>query len=142
MHTKKLFWFLGFLFFSGILVSIPVSGFAFCTAGDKVEANWKGTWYPATVLYPQGSKCCIHYDAYASNWGYECVKASRIRGGQPSYSGKVYGFGKGDAVEVNWKGQWYPARVLKVGNGQWRIRYDGYSSSWDEWVGPDRIRFR
>lgn len=49
-------------------------------------------------------------------------------------------FNVGDAVKVEWKGSWWPARVIAVGKNSWKIHYDGYSSSWDEWVGPARIK--
>lgn len=46
----------------------------------------------------------------------------------------------GDAVEVLWKGRWYPAKVLETKPSQWFIGYDGYGKEWNEWVGQDRIR--
>ena len=46
----------------------------------------------------------------------------------------------GEAVEVYWKGRWYPARVLQAKASQWFIAYDGYGANWNEWVGQDRIR--
>lgn len=49
-------------------------------------------------------------------------------------------FTKGQHVQVLWHGKWWKARVLEIGQNQWKITYDGYDSSWDEWVGPDRIR--
>jgi hypothetical protein len=47
-----------------------------------------------------------------------------------------------DLVKVNWKGSWWSASVIKVGKNSWKIHYDGYNNSWDEWVGPKRIRKR
>ncbi|MBF0457278.1 MAG: hypothetical protein HQK99_05220 [Nitrospirae bacterium] len=47
---------------------------------------------------------------------------------------------EGDPVSVKWKGTWYPAHVLKAKGDQTYIHYDGYDNSWDEWVGPDRIK--
>ncbi len=48
-------------------------------AGDDVEVEWKGSWYPASVmeLKPQG-RYKIHYDGYDNSWD-EVVGASRIR---------------------------------------------------------------
>lgn len=43
-------------------------------------------------------------------------------------------------VEVEWKGKWYKATILKVENDGYAIHYDGYASSWDETVVPARIR--
>lgn len=44
----------------------------------------------------------------------------------------------GDAVSVLWKGKWYDAQVLQTTPQQCLVSYNGYDSSWDEWVGPDR----
>lgn len=46
----------------------------------------------------------------------------------------------GDRAEVSWTGSWYPARILEARDGKYRIRYDGYDASWDEWVTPARMR--
>lgn len=47
----------------------------------------------------------------------------------------------GDPASVEWKGKWWPASVIEVGaDNRWKIHYDGYDTSWDEWVGPERIR--
>jgi hypothetical protein len=53
-------------------------------------------------------------------------------------------FGVGDKVMVEWKGSWWPAKVIKTrdGNSPYRIHYDGYSNSWDEWVSDARIKNR
>lgn len=48
----------------------------------------------------------------------------------------------GDSVSVEWNGKWYPAHVLEVNaaKNSFKIHYDGYSASWDEWVGSSRIK--
>jgi RNA binding chromodomain-containing protein/agenet domain-containing protein len=46
----------------------------------------------------------------------------------------------GDKAEVKWKGRWYPATVSQAVGNRCFIHYDGYANSWDEWVGPGRIR--
>ncbi|MEQ8351572.1 MAG: Tudor-knot domain-containing protein [Leptospiraceae bacterium] len=45
-------------------------------------------------------------------------------------------------VQVQWKGKWYEAQILKVKDdcSQYFIHYTGWSDSWDEWVTPDRIK--
>jgi len=43
-------------------------------------------------------------------------------------------------VEVLWGTQWWQAQILDTRPGSFLIRYVGYSSMWDEWVGVDRIR--
>lgn len=51
-------------------------------------------------------------------------------------------FKVGDPVEVLWSGTWYKAKVTALEGGKWKISYEGYGSSWDEVVGPERIRAR
>lgn len=46
----------------------------------------------------------------------------------------------GDKVLVEENGKWYPATVLQVRAVEWFIHYDGYSSQYDLWVGPSRIK--
>jgi hypothetical protein len=47
----------------------------------------------------------------------------------------------GDRVQVEWQGRWYPAVLVEQrGSDRWFIHYEGYEDSWDEEVGPDRIR--
>ncbi|BAE52056.1 agenet domain-containing protein [Paramagnetospirillum magneticum] len=45
----------------------------------------------------------------------------------------------GKSVKVNWKGDWYPAKVTKAEPARCFIAYDGYGREDDEWVGPDRL---
>ena len=110
-----------------------------CSVGDQAQVLWKGTWYPAVVtrVNEDQSRCFIHYSGYESSWD-EWVGSDRYR----SLSAKKALYGVGDAVEVRWKGKWYPASILKIGDHRYRIHYEGYDNSWDEWVGPDRIRGR
>lgn len=49
-------------------------------------------------------------------------------------------FRVGQAVQVLSQGTWYPARVLRVDQGRYRVHYEGWADSWDEWVTADRIR--
>jgi hypothetical protein len=47
----------------------------------------------------------------------------------------------GQMVEVYWNGTWYRARILEVRpNGHARIHYEGWADSYDEVVGPRRVR--
>jgi hypothetical protein len=109
-----------------------------CSVGDQGEVLWKGKWYAASVtqVNQDQTRCFIHYTGYGSNWD-EWVGQDRIR-----VRAHAAAFRVGDPVQVKWKGKWYAASVLKSHNGQYRIHYDQYDNSWDEWVGPDRIRPR
>ncbi|AFZ01055.1 hypothetical protein Cal6303_2026 [Calothrix sp. PCC 6303] len=46
----------------------------------------------------------------------------------------------GQKAEVLWKGKWYPAEVLNVKNNKCYVTYEGYDSSWNEWVEARRFR--
>ena len=46
----------------------------------------------------------------------------------------------GQKGKVLWQGTWYSAKVLDKSNNKCFITYEGYNSSWDEWVGADRFR--
>ena len=48
----------------------------------------------------------------------------------------------GTQVVVEWRGSWWPAKIIESKEGVWKINYDGYDSSWDEWVGAERIKSR
>ncbi len=114
---------------------------ALCNIGDTAQVEWKGSWYPAKVLQGGESKCYIHYTGYDSSWD-EWVGPHRIRittrAAQPSAPLRTWN--QGDAVQVLWKGTWYPSHVIGVNGSQLKIHYDGYDNSWDEWVGPGRYR--
>ena len=63
----------------------------------------------------------------------EVVTADRIR------SSKILG----RKVKVSWSGNWYDATITQVNDKakKYFIHYDGWSSTSDEWVGVDRIKF-
>ena len=114
-----------------------------CSTGDRAVVNWKGQWYPATVIKTKGNRCYVHYDGYHKSWD-EWVGPQRIRltGSQDPAPAGGSAYSTGEAVMVSWKGSWWPAHVVKVGDQRWYITYDNYDSSWNEWVGPDRIKKR
>lgn len=122
------------LFLSFLFVSLASAA---CQPGDKAQVLWKGKWYPATVKEAKGTQCFIHYEGYNNSWD-EWVGPERIKlAGQAASAAD---FNEGDAVRVLWKGKWYDAHVLKTKGNQYFIHYDGYNNSWDEWVGPKRIK--
>jgi hypothetical protein len=46
----------------------------------------------------------------------------------------------GSSVEVEWKGIWYKAKVVDRKGDFSYIKYDGYDSTWNEWVLYDRVK--
>lgn len=124
-----------------LVFGFAISGYAACKVGEKADVLWKGTWYPATVKKAKGDQCFIHYTGYGNDWD-EWVGPDRIKiADQKETASATKGsYSTGDPVDVNWKGSWYPAHVTSVGKGKWKIHYDGYDNSWDEWVTASRIR--
>lgn len=46
----------------------------------------------------------------------------------------------GDSIKVLWKSTWYDASIVAAKKNKYKIHYDGYNESWDEWVGKDRMK--
>ncbi len=114
-----------------ITVAIALPAYASSlSVGDTVQVQWKGKWYPSTIKQVKDGKYYIHYKGWGNNWD-EWVGLDRIR---------TKSFSVGEKVRVKWKNKWWSADILKISNGKYYIHYDGYASSWDEWVGPARIR--
>ncbi len=47
-----------------------------------------------------------------------------------------------EKVKIESKGAWYDGKILKVNeaDGTYYVQYDGWSDSWNEWVGIDRLK--
>ena len=71
----------------------------------------------------------LNYGKYSNS----VVTADRIR------SSKILG----RKVKVSWTGNWYDATIIQVNDKakKYFIHYDGWSSTSDEWVGVERIKF-
>lgn len=72
--------------------------------------------------------------------GGHAATGTRIGGAPAGSSASAPPLRSGDAVQVEWKGRWFGARILQANAGRYLVRYDGYDSSWDEWVTPARIK--
>jgi hypothetical protein len=104
--------------------------------GQKVEANWKGTWYKAEIVEVNGGKYKIHYTGWGDKWDEE-VDESKLR--EPE--GIKYAYKEGDVVEVQWKDKWYESKILEVqGEDKFKVHYEGWDDKWDEVVEGNRIR--
>jgi hypothetical protein len=70
-----------------------------------------------------------------------CRREHTVHRSAPTRGRRIYA--PGQPVLVHWGSTWWDAHVQEVvGERAFRIRYDGYSSRWDEVVGPARIRPR
>jgi hypothetical protein len=99
-----------------------------CSVGQQGQALWQGNWYAVTVLDVSGNSCYITYDGYDSSWN-EWVDSSRFQAS----------FYIGQSVNILWRGRWYPGQILDISGNSYYITYDGYDSSWNEWVEPARL---
>lgn len=111
-----------------------------CSVGESGYALWKGQWYKVEVqkVNEYQTQCFVTYKGYDHSWD-EWVGKSRYSKHKPSTSATP-AYHEGSRVIVEWKGKWYPARVLEVGSDSYLIHYEGYESSWDEWVGLSRMK--
>jgi hypothetical protein len=105
--------------------------------GQRIEVESNGKWYKAKIINVDDEQVEVHYVHFDDSWD-EWVSRERIRPYQPPQ------FAEGDKVDVRWETdeKWYPAIVLKAWYGLELVRYDGYDSSSDEWVGSDSVRLR
>ena len=102
-------------------------------ANRAVEAEWKGTWWPAVILGRDGDRYKIHFVGWDSSWD-EWMPAKRIRSG--------YARDTEPELAVEWKNQWWPAAILESkASGHYKVHYTGWDASWDEWVTKDRMYF-
>ena len=111
------------------LLYIGINAISFSQNGSKVKVLWNSSWFPATVIESKESSWKIHYDNYGSEWD-EWVGSDRIK----------FEWNKGDIIQVLWNDKWFKAQILEVGNGKYKIHYDGYGSEWDEWVTLNRMK--
>jgi hypothetical protein len=100
------------------------------------EAYSEGKWYKSRVLEfdSASNQYKVHYLGWDAKYD-EWLPANRVRAWRPRQ------FAAGTRVEAcDDAGDWYPAQVRKAWYGLHLIHYDNYDDTWDEWVGPDRIR--
>jgi hypothetical protein len=103
--------------------------------GERIEVLYRGQWYRAQIEGERQGAVRVHYIGYTRDWD-EWVTPDRCRAFAPQR------FPQGGAVEVEWNGTWYPARILAERAGIHQIHYDGYTDVWDEWVASRRCRAR
>jgi len=77
----------------------------------------------------------------AANTILKSINCDEAAPGMPA-SSSAGSWKAGDKVMVEENGKWYPATILKTRPGEWYIHYDGYSSSYDLWIGSSRIKNR
>jgi hypothetical protein len=100
---------------------------------QRVEVKSEGKWWKARVIDARAGTFHVHYYGWEDS-DDEWVRLSQIR--EP----RLVEYPTGLKVEVIWKREWYPAKVMRVERGVHLIHYRDYDEGWDEWVGAERIR--
>jgi|GEM_PF-2608005 len=108
--------------------------------GSSVKILWGGQWWDGTMLATRNGRYYVHYTGYDDSWD-EWVTRDRLQLVQPPTERPRHGALRGP-VQILWGGQWWNGRVLERRGDRYYITYDGYDASWNEWVGPDRVRSR
>ena len=102
------------------------------TVGDSVcvqyDVDWR--WYEAQITAVAAASVKVHYPEYGSAWD-EWAELDRVN---PRYSPVV-----GAKVWVEWNLGYYTGTILAKNATQYQVHYEGYDSSWDEWVNPCRL---
>ena len=106
--------------------------------GSDVQVFWGGRIWPARITVVEGDFHRITYPGWSAYWD-EWILSNRIAAAPEKELPKVT---TGEKVDVEWQGRWYPALVLKRSGSRALIHYEGYDATWDEWVGPERMRSR
>lgn len=104
--------------------------------GERVEALDEGEWWKARIVGARPGALKLHWlgiGGYDDQW----IDTSLVRALRPPL-----GFPRGAQVEAEWRGTYYPARVLDVKGSVHLVHYEGYSEEWDEWVSSKRLRSR
>jgi hypothetical protein len=115
-----------------VIVSVPRSktkpiAFADYPAGMKVQVEWNGKYYPATIKESKNGFHLIHYTGYDESWN-EWVMYDRINTGTRK------------KCSIEWQGSWFAGEILQEKNEKYFVHYAGYGSDWDEWVGKERVK--
>lgn len=98
--------------------------------GDKVKVYWIDRWHACTVIEVGEGKYKIHFeddDRIFDRW----MKAEKV---------KNFTYSVGDIILVKKGGKWLPGKVIAAGTTEYKIHYVGMESSFDEWVGPGKIK--
>lgn len=101
--------------------------------GERLEAEDEGKWWKIKVLDAKDGKLFVTWLGWDKKWDrWIEEKAAR------AYKPQVYE--GGTAVEVEWDGTWYAAKVMQTRLGLHFVHYEGFPEADREWVPRKRIR--
>ncbi len=107
--------------------------------GEHVEAKISGTWQRGTIVgidATDGDELEVRLTGYGDDdpRGLVSIAAGLVRPFVPPQ------LPIGTTCEVLDEGEWWSAKVLDAKLGVHLVHYDGWKTSYDEWVTPQRIR--
>ncbi|XP_077985599.1 uncharacterized protein LOC144440182 [Glandiceps talaboti] len=104
--------------------------------GDRVEVFWSSSWFPAEVIEVGPRKLLkIHYEGWNSSYD-EKVDYQQCTFRDGSAIEDMDKLNIGSELKYNT----YDVTVVDIITSSCKIRYDGYSTSWDTWVLPDEVK--
>lgn len=106
--------------------------------GERVEVLWEGDWWKARIVEAVGEKVKVRWIQI----GYDSADSDEWHGPEEVRPLQPRTWPKNAAVDVEWQGKWWPAKVIDTDGPLHLIHYDGYGEVWDEWVGAGRMRDR
>lgn len=116
-----------------------------CVDWPQTSAKWRDytTMVPLEYTWVLGN----HYDS-SRNYhkpdeaqiSRDVVSTTTVETGNLSHSDDLSPLKINDPVEIEWRGTWYTGKLLEMKDGKYYVSYNGYTSTWNEWIGPERIK--
>lgn len=104
--------------------------------GELVEVHWGSRWYKAEILEQiDPARLRIHYEGYGAK-DDETVGPERVR----PLAFAAFAVGARVEARSSWTGKWAKAEVRAASESLHLVRFDATTESYDEWVGPSRVR--
>ena len=104
--------------------------------GERVKVKYNKEWWNGRIMATKGQQALIRWVeiGFDTKSDDEWVDLSTVR---PL---KLVQYPVGTKLEVKWKKDWYPAKVIALQGCLHQVRYDGYTADDDEWVPARRMR--
>lgn len=115
------------------LVMAEAADGAASRVGERCEAEYEGKWYKVKILAAKDGQFKVTWIGWPKDQN-SWVGADQLR----RYSPKSWA--ADTAVEIEWRGNWYPGRVVRSELGLLLVHYDGYPDTDDEWMPVSRVR--
>jgi hypothetical protein len=112
--------------------------------GSYVEAFGGGRRYYGRVVASDRDHVKVQFYDYTEKRTVTFAAADIVPSKRTPRAATRLDIGVDPDCLIEWRGTWFPAKVLKRttvdDEPRFLIHYLGYDSSWDEWVGSDRLR--